>query len=171
MNAQRFQWCIMIAMVYHASNRLLKKTQNLPLKFGYFHFSLSSSTSLTAFQLPIFLTILSIHRSEPRFKRHTGGKITKTLKNDGNFDGLCQFSAKSDSKFPSRSRNERQDIQLSIEKKITFVKCLQTMADLTNVPPPLDLTRILKSYHKRNDRRKFPEKKEQLIPCEINCTA
>ena len=27
-----------------------------------------------------------------------------------------------------------------------------------NVPPPLDLTRILKSYHKRNDRRKFPEK-------------
>ena len=29
-----------------------------------------------------------------------------------------------------------------------------------NVPPPLDLTRILKSYHKRNDRRKFMEKKE-----------
>ena len=27
-----------------------------------------------------------------------------------------------------------------------------------NVPPPFDLTRILKSYHKRNDRRKFPEK-------------
>ena len=27
-----------------------------------------------------------------------------------------------------------------------------------NVPPPLDLTRILKSYHKMNDRRKFPEK-------------
>ena len=31
-------------------------------------------------------------------------------------------------------------------------------ARLKNVPPPLDLTRILKSYHKRNDRRKFPEK-------------
>ena len=27
-----------------------------------------------------------------------------------------------------------------------------------NVPPSLNLTRILKSYHKRNDRRKFPEK-------------
>ena len=27
-----------------------------------------------------------------------------------------------------------------------------------NVPPPLDLTRIFKSYHKRNDRRKFLEK-------------
>ena len=31
-------------------------------------------------------------------------------------------------------------------------------ARLKNVPPPLDLTRILKSYHKRNDRRKSPEK-------------
>ena len=29
---------------------------------------------------------------------------------------------------------------------------------LENVPPPLDLTRVLKSYHKRNDRGKFPEK-------------
>ena len=27
-----------------------------------------------------------------------------------------------------------------------------------NVPTPLDLSRILKSYHKRNDRKKFPEK-------------
>ena len=26
-----------------------------------------------------------------------------------------------------------------------------------NVPPPTDLTRILKSYQKRNDWRKFPE--------------
>ena len=62
--------------------------------FGYFHFSVSSSTSLTSFQLPKFVsaepsqTILSIDRSEPRFERHTGGKITKTLKNDGNFDGF-----------------------------------------------------------------------------------
>ena len=31
-------------------------------------------------------------------------------------------------------------------------------ARLKNLPPPLDFTRILKSYHKRNDRRKFPEK-------------
>ena len=30
-------------------------------------------------------------------------------------------------------------------------------ARLKNVPPHLDLTRILKSYHKRNARRKFPE--------------
>ena len=40
-----------------------------------------------------------------------------------------------------------------------------------NVPPPLDLIRILKSYHERNDRRKFPGKQEQLIPCEINHVA
>ena len=27
-----------------------------------------------------------------------------------------------------------------------------------NVPPPLDLTRILKLYHKKNDKRKYPVK-------------
>ena len=41
-------------------------------------------------------------------------------------------------------------------------------AKYENVPPPLDSTRILKSYYKRNDRRKFSEKKEQSIPREIN---
>ena len=82
-------------MVYHVSKRFLKKTYNLLLKFGYFHFSVSSSTFLTAFWLPLFVsaepsrTILSIDRSEPRFESHTGGKITKTLKNDENFDGFC----------------------------------------------------------------------------------
>ena len=34
-------------------------------------------------------TILLIDRSEPTFERHTGGQITKTLKNDENFDGFC----------------------------------------------------------------------------------
>ena len=64
--------------------------------------------------------------------------------------------------------NERRDIQLSIEKKITSAKRLQTMLDLKMFPPPLDLTRILKSYHKRNDRKKFPEISEWLIPREIS---
>ena len=60
-----------------------KKKLNLPLKFGYFHFSMSSST-LTASWLSIFVsaepsrTILAIDRFEPRFKRPTGGKIRKT---------------------------------------------------------------------------------------------
>ena len=40
-----------------------------------------------------------------------------------------------------------------------------------NVPPPLDLTRIFKSYHKRNDRRKFREKQKWPIPHEINHAA
>ena len=72
-----------------------KKTENLPLKFGYFHFSVSSSTFLTASWLPIFVsaepsrTILWIDRSELRFESHIGGKIRKTLKNDGNFDVFC----------------------------------------------------------------------------------
>ena len=34
-------------------------------------------------------TILSIDRSEPRFEIQTGGKIRKTLKNDGHFDAFC----------------------------------------------------------------------------------
>ena len=82
-------------MVYHVSKSFLKKTYNLLLKFGYFHFSVSSSTFLTAFWLPLFVsaepsrTILSIDRSEPRFESQTGGKITKTLKIVGNFDGFC----------------------------------------------------------------------------------
>ena len=56
---------------------------------------MSSNTSLTAFWLSIFVsdqlsrTILTIDRSEPRFERYTGDRITKTLKNDGNFDGFC----------------------------------------------------------------------------------
>ena len=47
----------------------------------------------------------------------------------------------------------------SFQLKKKFV--CQTFTDntrLKNVSPPLDLTRILKSYHKRNGRRKFPEK-------------
>ena len=43
-------------------------------------------------------------------------------------------------------------------KKRKFCQMFTDDARLKNVPPPLDLTRILKSYHKRNDRRKFPEK-------------
>ena len=40
-----------------------------------------------------------------------------------------------------------------------------------NAPPPLDLTRTLKSYHKKNDTRKFPEKEERPISCQINHAA
>ena len=81
--------------MYHVSNKYLKKSQNLPLKFGYFHFAVSSNTFLTASWLAIFvsaessLTVLSIDRSEPRFESYTGGKIRITLKNNKNCDFFC----------------------------------------------------------------------------------
>ena len=43
-------------------------------------------------------------------------------------------------------------------KKNYFCQTFTDDARLKNVPPPLDLIRILKSYHERNYRRKFPEK-------------
>ena len=56
-------------------------------------------------------------------------------------------------------------------KKNYFCQTFTDDARLKSVPPPLDLTRILKSYHKRNDRRKFSEKQERPIPREINRAA
>ena len=38
---------------------------------------------------PSLVELLSIDRSEPRFKSHTGGKIRKTLKSNKNFNVLC----------------------------------------------------------------------------------
>ena len=57
----------------------LKK--NLPLKFGYFHFSVTASFLPTFVSAEPRQTILLIDRSEPRFENHTGGKIRKTLEN------------------------------------------------------------------------------------------
>ena len=45
-----------------------------------------------------------------------------------------------------------------LKKKNYFCRTFTDDAGLKNVPPPFDLTRVLKSYHKRNDRGKFPEK-------------
>ena len=76
-------------MMYHVSNKFLRET-NLPPKFRYFHFSVSSSNFLTAFWLVILVsaesshTILLINRYEPRFKSRAGGKISKTSKNNNN---------------------------------------------------------------------------------------
>ena len=69
-------------------DKLRRQIKNLPLKFGYFHFSVSTSTFLTASWLLIFVsaelsqTIISTDRFEPRLECHAGGKIKKTLKND-----------------------------------------------------------------------------------------
>ena len=43
-------------------------------------------------------------------------------------------------------------------KKNYFCRTLTDDAGHENVPPPLDLTWISKSYHQRNDRSKFREK-------------
>ena len=43
-------------------------------------------------------------------------------------------------------------------KKRYFCQTFTDDAKLKNVPSPPDLTRILKSYHKGNDRRKLLEK-------------
>ena len=70
--------------------------------------------------------------------------------------------------FRPDQENERRDIQLLIKKKKkNFCQTFTDDARLKNVPPPLDLTRIIKSYHKRNDGRKFHGKEEQPIPREI----
>ena len=53
-------------------------------------------------------------------------------------------------------------------KRNYFCQTFTDNARLKKVPPLLDLTIVLKSYHKRNDRRKFPEKQEQPLPREIN---
>ena len=71
-------------------------------KKRHFHFSVSFSTFLIAFWLPIFdsaepsLIILSIDRTRIRLlygggrgEGGGGGKITKKLKYDRNFGGFC----------------------------------------------------------------------------------
>ena len=81
--------------------------------------------------------------------------------------------------FVNFQLNQIQNCSVQIKKMKDGIFCFQMKENyfcfkLTDnarhkiVPPPLDLTRILKSYHKRNDRRKFPEKLEQPIPHEIN---
>ena len=53
-------------------------------------------------------------------------------------------------------------------KKKYICQTLKDDARHKNVPPPLDMGRMLKSYHKRNDRKKSTEKLERLTPNEIN---
>ena len=52
-----------------------------------------------------------------------------------------------------------KDWTFSIQmKKKYFCQTFTDNPRHKNVPPPLDLTRIFKSYHKINDRTKFLEK-------------
>ena len=71
-----------------------KKLRIYLLSFGYFNFFVNSSTVWTASWLLIFVSaksngnILSIHRSKPRFKSHTGSN-KENFKNHENFDIFC----------------------------------------------------------------------------------
>ena len=74
---------------------------------------------------------------------------------------------------PSRSRKWKKRYLAFNWKKNYFCQMFTDDARLMlgldlNVTLPLDLTRNIESYHKRSNRRKFPENQEQPIPCEIN---
>ena len=169
-------------MMYHIFNRFLKKTYNLPLKFRYFYFSLSSSSFLTVSWLPIFVsaepswTISSTDRSEPRFKI-IQGENKENFKKWWKFWCFLKFFGKMIFKIlPSRSRicktgylafNWKKSrsrtwktgyLAFKWKKKNYFCQTLTDDARHENVPLPLELTRILKTYHKRNNRRKLSEK-------------
>ena len=99
-----------------------------------------------------------IDRSEPRFESHTGCKITKTLKNDGNLMVFVNFHLNQIQNCSVQIKKMKDKI-FSFQLKLKyFYQTLTDDAKLKNVPPSLDLTKILKSYHKRNDRTKFSEK-------------
>ena len=64
---------------------------------------------------------------------------------------------------PSRwEKNEKWCIKLSVKNNY-FCQTLTNDARHKNVPPHLDLTRILKSYHKRNNRKKLFKKNHVLF--------
>ena len=155
-------------MVYHATHRFLKKTKNLPLTFGYFHFSASSSTFLTASWLLIFVsakpnqTILLIDRSEPRFECHRGGKTKKTLKNDENFKIFVNFWLTQIQNCSVQIKKMEDKIFSFQLKKNYFCRTSTDNGRHENVPLPLDFTRILKSCHKTNDSQKNRSSRYQL---------
>ena len=133
-------------MVYHISKRFLQKTKNLTLKFGYFHFSLSPSTSLTTFSMPIFVsaepswTILLINRSEPIFKVI----LSKTMKISAFFVNFQLNQIQNCYVQTKKMKNGIFSFQLKKKKYL----CQLTEDDRhKDVPLPFDLTRILKSYH------------------------
>ena len=94
-----------------------RKNGQLPLKFGYFYFSVSFSAFLTACWLSNIIfsepsrTLLWIDRSGPRFQICAGGWKRKTYKSNVNFGLFCEFPDKSDSKFLRPDpESERLDI-------------------------------------------------------------
>ena len=127
---------------------------------------MSCTTFLTAFWLLLFVsaepsrTILLIDRSEPRFESHTGGKITKTLKNDEIFlmTVFVNFHLHQIQNCFKQIKKMKDEIFSFQLKKNYFCQMFTHDTRFKNVPPLLYLTKILELYHKRHDGRKFPEK-------------
>ena len=71
------------------------------------------------------------------------------MQNSQNFLGLCSWT-------PLRLLSCKTVFLAMLVKKTVPPKIAGYGTE--NVPPPFDLTKILKSYHKRNDTRKFLEK-------------
>ena len=68
---------------------------------------------------------------------HTGGKITKTLKNNGNFNSFCWFRLNQIQNCSIQIKKMKDEIFSFQLKKITSAKRLKTMPDLKMYPLPL----------------------------------
>ena len=121
----------------------------------YSYFSVSSSALLTATWLSTFLstepsrTILWIDSSEPRFKSHAGCKIRKTLKNNGNFHFFVNFWLNQIPHCFVQIKKVKDGIFRFQLKKSHFCQKLTDDSGYENLSPPLDLTRIFKSNHRK----------------------
>ena len=144
--------------------QIFEKNLEFTSKVRVFSLFCEFSTFLTAFGLPLFVsaelsgTILWTDRSEPRFESHTGGKITNTLKTMRNSKVFVNFHLNQIQNYSVQIEKMKGEIFSFQFKKNYFCQKFTDDARLKNVSPPLDLTRILESYHKRNDRRKLSEK-------------
>ena len=99
----------------------------------------------------------------------TGGKMTGGRNSGKQSQFWCFLLIFSQIRFkivPSTSRKWKTRY-LAFNWKSYFCRTSTDDSRHQNALPPLNLTRILMSYHKRNDKRKFPEKQEKPIPREI----
>ena len=83
-------------------------------------------------------TILSIDRSEPRFERHTGGKMAKLKKRMEILTAFVNFWLNQIQNCSVQIKKMKDGIfSFQLKKKITSAKRLQTMLDLKMYPLPL----------------------------------
>ena len=153
-------------MMYHVSNRFLKKKNRIylwgsgilyllwVLAPSWQHFVSRSLCQLS----PIELCNWLIDLNQDSKVIQGLNKIMKSLKTMEILMFFVNFYLIQIQNCSGQIKKMKDEIfSFQLEKKY-FCQMFTENARLKNVPFPLDLTRILKSYHKRNDRRKFPEK-------------